>query len=245
MRPPADASRGGEPWGLESGPSGGRRALTSLHLRSALRRTMSPRCGRPPRDGRCTDARKRENPSRGQDSSLDDAQDPLLASSSSPLSQVPCRPPANWAAAGSPLRGASRLEGPETVTGLVAKPQRRRTHVLLQAERSGWSAALWVVPTPPPSRTSLSANALWWLASARELRFVTSRGGTRAATPLRGRVRDLMSALNCRNELRRWRYLGSPYGVVGAARRDRQQLIAPRGRRPAERGDMEKRTDSL
>jgi hypothetical protein len=184
----------------------------------------------------------REKAQPRQDSSLDDAQDaPGVFFLSSP-SQVPCRPPANWVAAGSPLRGAFRLDGPETSTVLVAKPQRRRTRVLLQAERSGWSAALWVVPTPPPSRDIVIGQPALVGCIGSGIAVCYFPG----CHPLRGRLRDLNErpelperappvALPRRPRMEWWVRLG----VIA------NNLIAPRGRRPADRGDMEKRTDSL
>jgi hypothetical protein len=142
-----------------------------------------------------------------RDSGLDDAQDalPRVFFLSVPW-QVPCRPPRDWAAARSPLRGAFRLGGPEILTILVAKPP-RRTRVLLRAERSGRSAARHGLSNSVAvSVESLSADALSWVASGRELGFATSQANRTPPTRSWGGVSGLISALTRVNELRRWRY---------------------------------------
>jgi hypothetical protein len=226
MRPPREASRGVEPWGPEYGPSGGRRGLTSHHLRSGLATDdASSLWATSARRSLYRRPEERKSQPR-QDSRLDDAQDaPGVFFLSSP-SQVPCRPLANWAAAGSLLRGAFRPHGPETFTVLVAKPQRRRTRVLLQAERSGWSAALWVVPTPPPSRDIVIGQPalVGCIGSGIAVCYFPGHH------PLRGRVRDLNErpelperappvALPRRPRMEWWVRLG----VIA------NNLIAPRG----------------
>jgi hypothetical protein len=144
-----------------------------------------------------------------RDSGLDDAQDALPASSSSrSSSKSRAARPATGAAARSPSRGAFRLGGPEILTILVAKPP-RRTRVLLRAERSGRSAARHGLSNSVAvSVESISAGALSWVASRRELGFATFRGETHAAHPLLGRGSGLISAQN-----RRYASAGAAYLV--------------------------------
>lgn len=98
----------------------------------------------PPCDGPCvltvaTSARrslyrrrKRENASRGK-TLVGMTRTMLPASSSSPPRRKFCaaRPPIGRPLE-APFRGAFSLHGPETITVLVVKPQRRRTGVLFQ-----------------------------------------------------------------------------------------------------------------
>jgi hypothetical protein len=107
--------------------------------------------------------------------------------------QVPCRPPRDWAAARSPLRGAFRLGGLEILTILVAEPQPSlRNHhdePACSCASNVHAGALHDIGCPGSVAVSgewFSADALSGVASGRELGFVTSRGEMHAAHPFWG-----------------------------------------------------------